>query len=116
MEPYIILIILFSIIVFIILFYNNPSYKSQHSQDKIRCKPDIKPFIKKPKFEDHTRSKFSNDIKVVKSQKPSQELLSMYPEASDEVPSDNPFMCTSKPQKKQLPYSNVNVELYKKMT
>jgi hypothetical protein len=108
MDMYIIVIILLIILLLIILY--KPSLEKE-----IKLKPCIKKHIisrtvdkKEPKFENEPRIKFSNDVKINKSIKTSNELLSMYPEPKNEIPTDNPFKCK---EKKALPYSNENIEL-----
>lgn len=106
-----IILILISIIILIILF--KPSYNKTVEIAKIQPKPVLKPIVKEPKPENSVRFKFSNDIVIEKSQEPSKELLSMYKQPKNEIPSDNPFICQTKPQKRQLPYMNENIELLK---
>lgn len=108
MNSYYIIIILFVLILLVILL--KPSFERQ-KVIKQEAKPVIKPIIKEPKYENHTRIKFSNDIPVEKSQVASKELLSMYQQPKNDIPSDNPFRC--KPQKHSIPFSNENIALLK---
>ena len=106
---------LFVIFILIVVIFSIILFKPQYTKPihNIQPKPIIKPIIKEPKPENSVRFKFSNDVVIEKSQKPSPELLNMYKEPKNEIPSDNPFVCQSKPQKKQLPYMNENIELLK---
>ena len=83
------------IILILIVIFFKPSNKS--------VKAIIKKIKKEPKIENSVRIKFSNDVSFEKSQEPTKDLLSMYKQPSNIIPTDNPFVC--KPQKHSLPYS-----------
>tara|TARA_Y100000389_G_C17214166_1_gene390016 strand:+ start:332 stop:655 length:324 start_codon:yes stop_codon:yes gene_type:complete len=102
-----IVIILLVFILLIILF--KPSKKSIEITEK--PKVIIKEIKKEPKPENNVRFKFSNDVSFEKSQEPTNELLSMYKQPKNIIPTDNPFAC--KVQKHSLPYSNENIALLK---
>jgi hypothetical protein len=106
-------IIAFLLIVIILIILLKPYFQKPV---EIKKEKEVKPILKpktEPKPENSVRFKFSNDIPVEKSQEASKELLSMYVEPKNEIPTDNPFMCQSKPQKHAIPYSNENIELLK---
>jgi hypothetical protein len=92
-------IIIFLLIIAILLLF----YKSIEPEKPIKEVKKPKSILKKPdtpvnnsnvKFYDVRMSQISNDINITKNQEPTEELLSQYQPAREDIPTDNIF-CNS---------------------
>jgi hypothetical protein len=97
------IIIIFLLIIAIVLLF----YKSIEPEKQIKIDKKPKSILKKTndlhtinnhnpnvKFYDVRMSQISNDINITKNQEPTQELLSQYQPAKENIPTDNIF-CNS---------------------